>query len=160
MRPSPDSALLPRRVQLNPVCTLEIDFGQVPSFPVPTGTRLLFSATGGRVDGPGLSGTVVPGSADWLLVGDDLTARVDVRAVIRTDDGAHIQMTSTGRVVLGPHAARFLAGEEVKASEAYVRTSPLFDTADPRYSRLNSLVTLGFCDISLAHVRYRVYAVD
>jgi hypothetical protein len=94
-----------------------------------------------------------------LLIGDDMTARVDVRAVIRTDDGAHIQMTSTGRVVLGAHASRFLAGGTVTAEEAYIRTSPLFDTSDERYTGLNDVVTLGFCDISLHHIRYRIYTV-
>jgi hypothetical protein len=157
----PSPALLgPRQAQLSPVCTLDIDFGPVPSFPTPVGTRLLFAATGGRAAGPRLNGAVLPGSADWLLVGDDLTARVDVRAVIRTDDGAHLQMTTTGRAVLGQHAPRFLAGETVTAEDAYIRTSPLFATSDERYAHLNNVVALAWCDISLAHIRYRIYAVD
>ena len=101
-------------VQLEPVCTLDIEFAPVPSFRTPTGTRLLFSATGGTAAGPMVQGTVVPGSADWLVLGDDMVARVDVRAVIRTEDGAYIQMTNTGRVSLGEHLSRFLEGNEVQ----------------------------------------------
>ena len=36
----------------------------------------------------------------------------------------------------------------------------MFDTSDERYAHLNGLVTLGYCDISLSRIRYRIYAVD
>jgi hypothetical protein len=146
-------------VTLQPLCTLDIRFASAPTVATPTGTRRFLAASEGVVGGPRLKGTVLPGSADWLLIGDDLVARVDVRAVIQTDDEALIQVTATGRVALGEHLDRFLGGEEVTAEQAYIRTSLLFDTADERYADLNALVTLGFCNVSTTSVRYRVYAV-
>ena len=152
--------IAPLDVVLTPLCTIDVVFGEVPSFTTPVGTRMLFGVAGGRVEGDRLRGTVVPGSADWLTIGDDLIGRVDVRAVLRTDDGASIQMTTSGRANLGEHAGRFLAGETVTSSEAYIRSLPLFETSDTRYAYLNGLVTLAYCDISLTGVHYRVYSVE
>ena len=138
---------------------MHIEFESVPSFATPRGTRMLFAARSGRFTGPGIAGTVLPGSADWLTVGDDLIGRIDVRAVLRTADGEHIHMTNTGRVVLGEHAGRLFAGGRITAAEAYIRTHPLFDTSAPRYAHLNGITTVAFCDISLTDIHYRVHAV-
>jgi hypothetical protein len=145
--------------KLVPLCRIDVCFGHVPSFRTSVGTRMLFGVVGGRVDGDRLHGSVVLGAADWLTIGDDLIGRVDVRAVIETDDGATIQMTTSGRARLGEHADRFLAGETVTADEAYIRSLPLFETSDDRYAYLNGLVTLALCDISLSGVHYRVYEI-
>jgi hypothetical protein len=152
-------ALAPLETVLEPLCTIDVEFGQVPSFQTPVGTRMLFPVVGGRVEGERIRGAVVPGSADWLTIGDDLIGRVDVRAVIETDDGASIQFTTTGRARLGAHATRFMAGATVRADEAYIRSLPLFETSDARYAQLNGLVTVARCDISLTAVHYRVYVV-
>lgn len=142
------------------LCTIDIDFEPVPIFATPVGTRLLYAAKTGTVSGPGITAKVLPGSADWIVVGTDAVARIDVRAVLRTDDDQHIYLTNTGRVRLGEHSARLFAGELVTADEAYVRTAPLFDTSAERYQHLNGLLTLAFCDISLTRIHYRIYAVD
>ena len=50
--------------------------------------------TGGHFEGPRLRGTVLPGgSADWLLLRADGVLEMDLRATLRTDDGALISMT-------------------------------------------------------------------
>lgn len=139
---------------------LEILFEPVPVFATPTGTRMVLAVRSGRFSGPGIEGDVLPGSADWLVVGTDRIGRIDVRAVLRTSDGAHLHMTNTGRVSLGDSAARFLAGEVVTAEEAYIRTSPLFDTDAPAHRHLNGVVTVAYCDIALTGISYHVYAVD
>ncbi len=139
---------------------LDIEFEPVPRFTTPFGTRMLLAARRGTFAGPDLAGTVLPGSADWLTVGDDGIGRVDVRAVLRTDDGEHIHMTTTGRAVLGEHAGPFLRGEPVSAGQAYIRAHPLFETAARRYAHLNGLATVAFCDISLTGIHYRIHAVD
>ncbi|MEU8226645.1 DUF3237 domain-containing protein [Kribbella sp. NPDC048915] len=150
----------PSAHQLEDLCSLDIFFGDVPSVPTPTGTRMLFAVQRGIVEGPKLSGAIVPGSIDWVTVGDDAIARVEVKAVIRTHDDALIQLTTTGRAQLGPQLGRFLAGELVTADEAYIRTSPLFETKDPRYTWLNHLVTVARCDLSTSRIRYRISALS
>jgi hypothetical protein len=139
---------------------LRIEFGPVPVVPTPRGTRMLFAARSGRFDGPGIGGTVLPGSADWLVVGDDGIGRMDVRAVLLTDDGEHVHMTSTGRVVLGEHTARFLAGERVTSEQGRARAHPLFETSAPGLAHLNGTTTVAFCDVALSAIHYRVHAVE
>src|SRR5262249_55337914 len=56
---------------------------------VPHGTRRTAPLSGGSFEGPRLRGTVLPGgSADWLLLRVDGVLELDLRATLRTDDGA------------------------------------------------------------------------
>src|SRR6202165_4857195 len=64
---------------------------------VPHGTRRTVPITGGDFDGPRLRGSVLPGgSADWLLLRPDGVLELDLRATLRTDDGALISTRSFG----------------------------------------------------------------
>jgi hypothetical protein len=139
---------------------MHIDFHPVPVHPTPLGTRMLFAVRQGWFRGPGIGGTILPGSADWMTVGSDGVGHVDVRATLRTDDGEHIHMTNTGRIVLGEHRDRLFSGERVTSDEAYIRTSPLFETGSTEHAHLNTVSTIGLCDISLNDIYYRVFAVS
>ena len=64
---------------------------------VPHGTRRTAPLSGGSFEGPRLRGTVLPGgSADWLLLRADGVLELDLRATLRTDDGALVSMRSFG----------------------------------------------------------------
>src|SRR5262249_13019553 len=64
---------------------------------VPLGTRRTAPISGGIFEGPRLRGTVLPaGSADWQLLRADGVLEMDLRATLRTDDGALISMRSLG----------------------------------------------------------------
>src|SRR5258708_15826639 len=64
---------------------------------VPHGTRRTAPLSGGSFEGPRLRGTVLPGgSADWLLLRSDGVLELDLRATLRTDDGALVSMRSFG----------------------------------------------------------------
>lgn len=139
---------------------INISFKPVPTYETALGTRMNFVVEEGRAVGDGLSAEVLPGSADWLIIGKDLVAQVDVRATLLTDDGAHIYMTNSGRVSLGEQADRFFAGEVVTSEDAYIRTAPLFETAHPTYAHLGRTVSVAYCDISLTSITYRIYALD
>ncbi|MFF5261745.1 DUF3237 domain-containing protein [Actinomadura viridis] len=156
---SEPAASAPADVHLEYLCSLDISFGTVPTVSTPTGTRMLFSVRSGTVEGPRLRGVVVPGTLDWVTVGSDGLARIDVRGIVQTHDGAAIQLTTTGRADLGEHTGRFLAGEEVGADDAYIRTCPLFETSDSRYAWPNRLVTVARCDLSISRIRYRISAL-
>jgi hypothetical protein len=58
--------------------------------PGPNGHRRIFVVKGGHFVGPRLKGIVLPGGADWTLVGPDGSARLDVRITLCTDDDALI----------------------------------------------------------------------
>jgi hypothetical protein len=59
----------------------------------PFGTRAFFAVTDGRVKGDRISGTLVGGRGDWLLIGSDGWGHVDVRARIQTVDGASLYLS-------------------------------------------------------------------
>lgn len=124
------------------------------------GNRLTFITTGGVMDGPRLHGEVLPGGGDWLLVGTDQIGRVDVRATLRTDDGALIHYETRGVIKVPTDGLnRLAAGEALSFEETYVRTTPKFETADDRYAWLNEIVTVGYNVLSPNRIDYRIYYV-
>jgi hypothetical protein len=112
---------------------------------VPHGTRRVAPLTGGQFEGPRLRGTVLPGgSADWLLLRADGVLELDLRATLRTDDGALISMKSFG-LRHGPAEvlAAIARGETVDPASYYFRTTPRFATAHPAYTFLNRLIAVA-----------------
>src|SRR5262245_16504302 len=115
---------------------------------VPHGTRRTAPITSGHFEGPRLRGTVLPGgSADWLLLRADDVLELDLRATLRTDDGALISMQSFG-LRHGPPdiIAAIGRGETVDPASYYFRTTPRFATAHPVYAYLNRLVAVASGD--------------
>ena len=109
-------------------------------------------------DAHGKDTLVVVGSLH--LLGSDGVARLDVRATLRTDDGAHVHITVTGRVLMDPEATtRYSAGDLVRHDEVYARSSPLFDTDDERYRWINAVHTVALNQMSLSEVHYKVFEV-
>jgi Protein of unknown function (DUF3237) len=134
----------------------------LPAQPIttPVGTRMTFITSGGVIDGPKLQGEVLPGGGDWLLVGSDGTGRVDVRATLRTHDGALIHYESRGIIKIPADGMqRLAAGEVLPFEETYVRTTPKFESADERYAWLSEVVALGYNILSPNHIDYRIYQV-
>jgi hypothetical protein len=139
---------------------IRIEFEPVQIFTTPIGTRMTYVVKRGRCEGPRVAGDILPGGGDWILVGTDRVARLDVRGTLRTDDGALIHISNTGRVLMDQDAsARFAAGELIRHDEMVARSSPLFDTDDERYRWLNAVHTVAINQVSLTEVHYRVFAV-
>lgn len=139
---------------------MRITFESAQVFATPVGTRMTYVIKEGRCVGPRIAADVLPGGGDWVLLGTDGVARLDVRATLRTDDGAVIHLTNTGRVQMDKAAAdRFAAGELIRHDEMTARSSPLFETDDERYRWLNAVHTVAINQISLCEVHYRVFAV-
>lgn len=115
---------------------------------VPHGTRRTALMTGGTFEGPRLRGAVVPGSSgDWLLLRSDGVLELDLRATLRTDDGAIISMNSFGLRHGPPEVIAALGrGEIVDPSTYYFRTMPRFQTSHPAYSFLNPLIAVASGD--------------
>ncbi len=142
------------------LCDFEVELEPAQLIATPVGARMTFIAKGGRVTGPKLNGEVLPGGGDWLLVGSDRVGRVDVRATVRTDDGALIHYTAGGVISIPADGLeRLQAGERLPFEETYVRTTPRFETADERYAWLNGIVVVGYNELSKDHIDYRMYRV-
>ncbi|WP_102143731.1 DUF3237 domain-containing protein [Mycobacterium hubeiense] len=139
---------------------IRIALDPVHIFTTPVGMRITSMIKEGRCEGHAIAADVLPGGGDWALFGTDRVARLDVRATLRTDDGADIHFTNTGRIQMSPEVAqRFSAGELIRHDEMYARSSPLFDTDDERYRWLNAVHTVAINEVSLSAVHYRVFAV-
>ncbi len=123
--------------------TLEVA-GMQPIGATPAGDRRVGLVAGGRFTGPRLSGTVLPGGADWIMLRPDGATTLDVRIVLQTDDGAAIGMTYRG-MRHGPPAVmeRMARGEAIDPSSYYFRTSVTFETAAPKYDWLNRIIAVG-----------------
>ena len=94
------------------------------------GTRAIINVTGGRVEGARVRGSLVPPSGEWAYIRADGSVKADVRALIRTDDGATILMTYNG---IG----------QLTDSGSTIRSAPLFEVGDPRYAWLNRIQAIG-----------------
>jgi hypothetical protein len=139
---------------------MHVDLQPAQPISTPVGARLTFITTGGVIEGPKLQGELLPGGGDWLLVGSDGTGRVDVRATLRTHDGALIHYESRGIIKIPADGMqRLAAGEVLPFAETYVRTTPKFETADERYAWLSEVVAVGYNILSPNHIDYRIYRV-
>jgi hypothetical protein len=110
----------------------------------PVGTRITVQVDGGSFSGPKLSGFVVGPSADWAVARADGSLRLDVRLLLRTDDGADIYMSYSGVGIDGG---------------ARLRTAPLFETGDERYAWLNTVQAVSTGSSDGTAVDYQVYAL-
>ncbi len=126
----------------------------------PLGWRGIYPVNGGRFEGPRLSGVVTPDGADWVIRRADGATMIDVRLCLVTGDGAMIAMSYTGLLVVAPEAAgRFRRGEPVAYAETYIRTTPRFETADPRYEWLNRVIAVANGGPPGSSPTYQVFAI-
>jgi hypothetical protein len=138
----------------------EIHFEPVQILRTPRGTRMNYVVKHGDILGPRLRGRFLPGGGDWISIGADRVAHIDVRATAETDDGELIYVTNTGRALLTQEVSKRLnAGEFIAWNEMFARSAPLFETGSEKYGWLNSTVTMAINEFSLNRVNYRVYAV-
>ena len=127
----------------------------------PYGTRMVFVVTDGSFEGKRLKGKILSGGGDWLLVGPDGWGRLDVRAQFLTDDGAALYLTYTGLVEMNEKAQQALAsGGGTDFADQYFRTTPRFETGDPRYAWLNRTIFVAEGRLQPGRVvEYKVYRV-
>lgn len=125
----------------------------------PLGLRLTYFFNGGTLNGI-LAGELLPGGGDWVIVDANGHSRLEVMAAIRTHDGALIHFGLRGIVTLPPDGvARLERGETIAWDEAYMRTTPTFETSDPRYVSLSSQIFIGVNELSPGTFCHRIYRV-
>ena len=127
----------------------------------PLGRRRIALVSGGTFSGDRLRGTILEhGGSDWILQRADDSFQLDVRMMLRTDDGALIGMSYRGVRHASPAVgARLARGEKVDRSEYYLRTTPFFETADERYAWINHVIAVGMGDRRPDGVVYDVFEV-
>ena len=129
--------------------------------------RRVSHIAGGRFDGERVRGDVMNSGADWASQGQDANgtpvSQLDVRSLWRTDDGALIYVTYDGRVAVPPATwdeYRDLSRvADISPTRYYFRIIPLFQTADPRYTWLNSIVSVGMGKRTRNGVHYKIFEI-
>ena len=125
------------------------------------GERIIADLDGGTFEGPKLKGNVRASGADWALICNDGTLKIDVRAILETHDGAVIYMPYRGRMVMNDAIGKILSdGEgETQYGDTYWITQIQFETGDERYSWLNSTMAVGEGRLAPSLAAYRVSAI-
>lgn len=109
-----------------------------------SGKRRIIPIVGGTVSGERLSGRILDLGADWQTVFADGSAELDTRYSFETHDGAVIDIRNFGyRHGPADVLAALARGEPVDPSLYYMRTHPRFETGDPRYTWLNTMICVG-----------------
>lgn len=121
------------------VVAVPLEFGETPR-----GNRRVIDILGGKVEGPILSGEVLPGGADWQLIRRDGSAVLEARYSIRCRDGALIYVQNFG-YRHGPVEImqRLAKGEVVDPALYYFRATPVFETASSQYDWLNKTLAMS-----------------
>ncbi len=126
----------------------------------PQGNRQLFYYRSGTFEGPRMKGELLPGGGDWFLLRPDNVGELDVRATLKTDDGALIYVTYRGIFSASQESWEKIArGEPVDRDQYYFYTSPTFQTSAPDYLWLNRILAVGMGTAVPGGVAYRVFAL-
>lgn len=105
------------------------------------GRRRVIPITGGSLAGPGLSGEVLPGGADWQTIRPDGVTLLQARYTVRMSDGATIGIINTGvRRADADVVRRLTAGEDVDPALYYFRATPIFEVGPGPYLWLTESV--------------------
>lgn len=127
---------------------------------VPLGTRHIDLLGKGKFEGPRLKGDVLPGGMDMKTLRSDGAMNPNVRLVLKTEDDALVFMHYTGVRHGSPEAmARIALGEVVSPTEYYLRSTPYFETAAPKYHWLNRIVAVGVGRRMPDHAAYDVFQI-
>jgi hypothetical protein len=115
----------------------------------PNGTRVVTTLASGRVEGPELNADLVGGvaSGDWVTVRRSRVLSLDVRASLRTDDGADILLTYLG------------LGRNVEGGGLRLLTNPRFETGDERYAWLNKIQAVAKGTLDGQTLTYEIYEI-
>lgn len=119
---------------------------------------------GGWVKGPKISGALVAPGADWLRVMPGGSSRLDVRATIKTDDGALIYITYNGVISHTKESFdRLMKGEVLTSNDHYFITAPTMQTSSEAYAWLNHVQCVGkVVEVKVgegSYVKYDIFIV-
>ncbi len=126
----------------------------------PQGNRQILYVRSGTFEGPRMRGELLPGGGDWFLLRPDNVGELDVRATLKTHDGALIYTTYRGILSASQEDwAKIYKGEPPDRDQYYFYTAPIFQTSAPDYLWLNRILAVGIGSAVPGGVSYRVFAL-
>jgi Protein of unknown function (DUF3237) len=131
---------------LVPMTRIRCEVGALVSLggPAKHGERRYVPLGGGTVEGPELSGTIVEGGVDWQVQRADGVLDIAAHYVIRTPDGALVEVQSDG-MRHGPAEvmAALARGDSLPRDAYFFRTRVLFTTGAPAWMHLNKVMAIA-----------------
>jgi len=118
--------------------------------------------SGGWVKGPKINGTIIAPAGDWSRVLPSGVSRIDVRATIKTEDGALIYMSYNGIYKSSEKTeARAAKGQILGPQDLYFVIAPTMQTSAKQYEWLNAVQCIGkmVSYKSDAFVKYDIFIV-
>lgn len=108
------------------------------------GARRVIPIEGGTLAGENVTGTILPGGADYQVIRPDGLTELEAKYAIAMSDGAVVYVENIG-IRFGPEEAlaRLRAGQPVAPELIYFRSVPRFETGDARYRWLMRHVFAG-----------------
>lgn len=143
-------------------CNLNVELGPIQELGIGrSGRRLIVPIIGGRVEGPEISGQILPIGADWQTIFAEGLAQLDARYAFETNDGALIEIVNYGHR-FGPQETMRLiaAGETVAPDSYYMRTQARLETGDPRYDWVNRKLFVGTGARTKSSVIVSLFIID
>ena len=139
------SAPMPAPPALVPMGQVRCEVGELVSLgPGKHGERRYVPLGGGTVEGPELNGRIVDGGVDWQVNRADGVLDIAAHYVIRSGDGALIEVQSDGMRHGPPQVmARLARGEAVGRDEYFFRTLMRFQTGAPAWVHLNKVMAIA-----------------
>ncbi|MBV8795951.1 MAG: DUF3237 domain-containing protein [Hyphomicrobiales bacterium] len=139
--------------------TAPVDCDRDPVGETPDGLRMKFLLrSGGYVQGPAITGEILPVGGDWMRIRPDGVGIAEISALIKPAGGGVILTEYSGIVDFGPDGYRQLAagGGPKRAS---LRFAPRYLTADPSWAWMNRLQCFSVGEVNLERylVEYDLY---
>lgn len=125
------------------------------------GTKIIYANKSGTATGK-INGKILSIGGDFGTLLTPTTFKLDVRAVIQTEDSATIYVTYTGFIYTDEETFKLMASGNVKnlsSDKYYFRINPIFETASPKYDWLNHTVAIGVGTRTETGVSYKIYAI-
>jgi len=128
--------------------------------PARHGERRYVTLGAGTARGAELNGTLVEGGIDWQVQRADGATEISAHYVLRSTDGALIEVQSDG-IRHGPPEvmARLARGEMVAPDAYYFRTLLRFTTGHADWLHLNRMLAIGVGRREAARVHLDVWRV-
>lgn len=128
--------------------------------PFPFGRRILIATTGGRFEGEGLEGEVLPGGTDWITAAPNGPISLDADVTLRTGDGVLIHAHWDGLVSAKPAVLPLLLHPKKRggldANQYSFRVFMKFTTGSETYAWLNHTFCVGSAKFHEAELSYHV----
>lgn len=118
--------------------------GTIPQPELVSSTLMVFNVLDASIDSPRLKAKLCNPSGDWVRIQPNGNWKLDVRLLMKTDDGVPIYVHYNGVLRMKPGLMeRIASGEQIPGSELYFRSAPYFEAPEGKYAWLNDILAIG-----------------